>query len=127
MRFSESDQSGGHLIQAYGAEGILINGRYFKPGLIVAPTRVQEGWGPAHPADLSLAHIDELLALADGNETQILVLGTGAVQVFPHPSIYVAITSRGIGCEVMDTGAACRTYNILMSEGRRVVAGLLPW
>ena len=54
------------------------------------------------------------------------MLGTGAVQVFPAPALYRALTAQRVGIEVMDTGAACRTYNILLAEGRRVVAGLLP-
>ncbi len=125
MRFSEADGSSGQLIDAYGKEGILIGGRRFTQGLIVTPNRVQEGWGPAHPAALTVEHLDALLAIEP--ETQVIVLGTGETQVFPDPALYFAVIGRGVGFEVMDTGAACRTYNILLSEGRRVVAGLLPW
>jgi uncharacterized protein len=125
MRFSEADGSSGQLIDAYGGEGILIGGRRFTRGLIVTPNQVQEGWGPARPADLTVEHLDALLAIEP--ETQVIVLGTGETQVFPDPALYFAVIGRGIGFEVMDTGAACRTYNILISEGRRVVAGLLPW
>jgi uncharacterized protein len=125
MRFSEADDSGGNLIDAYGSEGIVIGGRRFTRGLIVTPQRVLDDWGPADPASLRLAHLEALLEQAP--DAQVMVLGTGAYQVFPDPTLYVAITRRGVGLEVMDTGAACRTYNILMSEGRRVVAGLMPW
>jgi uncharacterized protein len=125
MRFSEADGSSGHLIDAYGDDGILIGGRRFTRGLIVTPNQVQDDWGPARPADLTVEHLDALLAIEP--ETQVIVLGTGETQVFPDPALYFAVIGRGVGFEVMDTGAACRTYNILMSEGRRVVAGLLPW
>ncbi|WP_296810995.1 Mth938-like domain-containing protein [Thiocapsa sp.] len=125
MRFSEADSSSGQLIDAYGKEGIRIGGRRFTRGLIVTPNRVEEGWGPADPADLTVEHLDALIAIEPG--IQVIVLGTGETQVFPDPALYFAVIGRGVGFEVMDTGAACRTYNILMSEGRRVVAGLLPW
>jgi uncharacterized protein len=125
MRFSEADGSSGQLIDAYGKDGVLIGGRRFTRGLIVTPSRVEEGWGPAYPADLTVEHLDALIAIDP--ETRVIVLGTGATQVFPDPALYFAVIGRGVGFEVMDTGAACRTYNILVSEGRRVVAGLLPW
>lgn len=127
MRFSEADDSSGDLIDAYGDEGILIGGRRFTRGLILAPGRIQDGWGPAHPADLSLEHIEALLGIDPEGRTQVIVIGTGATQIFPDPRVYFVVAGRGIGFEVMDTGAACRTYNILVTEGRRVVAGLLPW
>jgi uncharacterized protein len=125
MRFSEADGSSGLPIEAYGSAGILIGGRRFTRGLIVTPNRVEEGWGPAHPDDLTVEHLDALLAIE--SETQVIVLGTGEIQVFPDPALLFSVIGRGVGFEVMDTGAACRTYNILMSEGRHVVAGLLPW
>lgn len=126
MRFSEADNNSGHLIEAYGAEGIRVGGRSFRRGLIVTPSRVEEGWGPARAADLEIAHLDALIGADPSGELQVVILGTGATQVFLHPELHAAVLGRGIGLEVMDTGAACRTYNILVSEGRRVVAGLLP-
>ena len=57
---------------------------------------------------------------------EMVLLGTGAAQRFPHPRLTAALTARRIGVEAMDTGAACRTYNILMAEGRKVLAALLP-
>lgn len=122
MTFSEADDRDGYLIQAYGTDGVLIGGRLYREGLIVTPERVIAPWGPCDAAGLTVAHLDELLALAP----QVMVLGTGRAQVFPDPAIAARVMQQGVGIEIMDTGAACRTYNILMSEGRRVVAGLLP-
>lgn len=127
MRFSEADDSSGHLIDAYGPEGILIGGRRFTRGLILTPARLQEGWGPANAADLTVEHIEALLRIDPDVAVQVVVLGTGARQIFPDAELYYAVVGRGVGFEVMDTGAACRTFNILVTEGRRVVAGLLPW
>ena len=123
MRFSETDDSGGHLIEAYGPEGIRIGGRTYVGGLILSPARIITGWGPEQIGDLDAGHLQALIDLAP----ELIVLGTGRSQVFPDPAVYGWVLERRIGCEAMDTGAACRTYNILMAEGRRVVAALLPW
>lgn len=122
MRFAESDSDGVYRIEAYGPEGIRVAGRSFIGGLILTPERLIEGWGPGTAAELRDDHIDPLIAL----KPELILLGTGAQQVFPPPSVYARVLVLRIGCEVMDTGAACRTYNILVAEGRRVAAGLLP-
>ncbi len=122
MRFAETDDSNGYLIEAYGPDGIHVRGRLFTTGIIVTPERLIENWGPADPADLDARHLQSLIDL----EPQIIVLGTGRVQVFPEGSVYFRVLELGIGLEIMDTGAACRTYNILMAEGRRAAAALLP-
>ena len=121
MRFSEADNTSGDLIDAYGVDGILIGGRRYRQGLIVTPERIIAPWGPAQPADLTAEHLDALLACAP----QVIVLGTGVSQIFPDARIYMKFMEQRIGFEVMDTGAACRTYNILMSEGRRVAAAFI--
>ncbi|AFL75681.1 hypothetical protein Thivi_3839 [Thiocystis violascens DSM 198] len=121
MRFSEANNTDGHLIDAYDADGIVIGGRRYRRGLIVTPERIVDPWGPSQPTGLTVEHLDELLAFAP----QIIVLGTGRTLVFPDPSLYFSLMEQRIGLEVMDTGAACRTYNILMSEGRRVAAAFM--
>ncbi len=123
MKFSEDPGGGIHRIDAYAAGHIVISGRDYCVGLIVSPRRVVEGWGPAEPTELAAQHIAALIEL----DPQVIVIGTGAHQVFPHPSLYAPAHNRGVGIEVMDTGAACRTYNILVGEGRRVAAGLMMY
>ena len=123
MKFSEDAGGGIHRIDAHAAGHIVVSGRDYCTGLIVSPQRIVEGWGPVEPGDLSAQHIADLLDLAP----QVIIIGSGARQVFPHPSLYAPAHSRGIGVEVMDTGAACRTYNILVAEGRRVAAGLMVY
>jgi len=122
MRFAETDNSGGNLVEAYGPAGIRIGGRTYGGALILTPGRIITDWGPCDVGALTPDHLQALLDL----DPEVIVLGTGAVQVFPDPSLYRVLAARRVGIEVMDTGAACRTYNILMAEGRRVVAGLLP-
>ncbi len=121
MRFSEATTDGGHLILGYGPGRIIIGGRTYTRGLIVSPEHIATDWGPESAADLAPEHFEALLA----PEPRIIIVGTGKQQVFPDPSTYLAVLRRGLGVEVMDTGAACRTYNILVSEGRKVAAGLI--
>ena len=121
MKFAESDVDGGHRILGYEPGRIQVDGKSFRDGLIVSPDRVITPWGPDCAADLSAEHFEPLIEL----DPQVIILGTGERQVFPDPRVYLAAMRRGLGVEIMDTGAACRTYNILMSEGRRVAAGLI--
>ncbi len=121
MKFAEADTDDGHLIQGYERGRIIIDGRIYAQGLIVSPERVLTGWGPESAADLTAEHFEDLVKL----DPQVIIVGTGERQVFPDPRAYLAAMQRGLGVEIMDTGAACRTYNILMAEGRKVAAGLI--
>ncbi len=121
MKFAQDSQDEGYVITAYDSDGVSINGRKFNQSLIIATTQLNEGWGLDHIDSLQTDHIEQVLKL----EPELMVIGTGDRLVFPAVEIYSAIIKRGIGVDFMDTGAACRTYNILMSEGRNVVAGLI--
>jgi uncharacterized protein len=121
MKFAEANTDGGHLIVGYEPGRIHIDGRSYRDGLIVSPERIVTGWGPESAADLTAEHFEALIEL----DPQVIIVGTGKRQIFPNPRIYYSILAQGVGVEIMDTGAACRTYNILMSEGRRVSAGLI--
>lgn len=120
MRFSE-DNSPGYRISAYDATSITLGERHYARSLALSPERLDPEWGPEHPEALSTEHIEALLA----DSPEIIVLGTGQTQRFPPPEVQAPALQRGIGIEVMTTPAACRTYNILAAEGRRVVAALL--
>lgn len=121
MRFAEADNSTGHLVEGYDSDGVLVGGRRYRTGLILTAEQILEPWGPADAAALAREHLEPVLALAP----HLIVLGTGSRQVFPPPEIHVWVLEQRVGMEVMDTGAACRTYNILVSEGRRVAAALI--
>ena len=121
MRFAEADSSSGYLIEGYDPDGVRIAGRHYGRSLMLTASEIVEDWGPPSPAELTRAHLEALLAA----EPQVIVLGTGARQVFPDPEVYVWVMAQRVGVEIMDTGAACRTYNILVAEGRRVAAGLI--
>lgn len=121
MKFSEENPDDGYFIQKYESDKIIINERRFIASLIICPDRVIEDWQPRTVETLELAHFESMLAL----EPEVALIGTGEKLVFPPVEVYSSLIQQGVGVEIMDTGAACRTYNILMSEGRRVVAGLI--
>jgi uncharacterized protein len=93
----------------------------FQDNLLVQPEQPPVVWEAASFDALEPAHFQRIAAL----DPAVVILGTGARQRFVHPRLTVALTARHIGVECMDSGAACRTYNILMGEGRKVVLALL--
>lgn len=122
MKFHLAQPEGLNLFTGYGNDYVIINGqRYAAPSLIVTPDEIIEDWHVGNFAQLNENHFQALLAL----KPEIALLGTGTALRFPHPRLSACLTNAGIGLEVMDTGAACRTYNILVAEGRHVVMGVL--
>jgi len=112
---------GQNLCTGYGAGYVLINQVRYQNNLIVMPDRIIENWDAGGFEDLTPEHFNFLLSL----QPEMVLFGTGATMRFPHPKLTRALIESGIGVEVMDTAAACRTYNILMGEERRVAAALL--
>ena len=108
-------------ITGYGAGHVLVNGVRYDKSLIVTPERLIERWGTSGFEALASRDFELVASL----KPEVVLLGTGAALRFPVPALFRCLTDARIGLEVMDTDAACRTYNILMSEGRRVAAALL--
>ena len=109
------------MFTAHGADHVVVSGERFSSSIVVMASEVRSDWNATRFEELSEAHFNYFLAL----QPEILLLGTGARQRFPHPRLYRMLTDAGIGLECMDTPAACRTYNILVAEDRKVVAGIL--
>ena len=120
MKLHLARAEGRNQFSGYGRGYVAINGVRYERSLIVLPDRIVH-WEARDFDDLTEAAFSALARLP----LEILVLGTGARLRFPHPSNTKALHTAGIGLEVMDTRAACRTYNILLSEDRRVGAALL--
>jgi uncharacterized protein len=120
MKLTDETQRGTNFIRAYEAGEIRVGERAIRNNCVVTADQILD-WSPDSVDAMTLADIEPLLKLAP----EIVILGTGALQRFPDPSVMGAILSRGIGCEVMTTGAACRTYNVLVGEDRKVAAALL--
>ncbi|MDH4190029.1 MAG: Mth938-like domain-containing protein [Betaproteobacteria bacterium] len=104
----------------YGNGYVLVNGARHNSNLIVTPDHLL-GWDVAGFDALTEAHFAQLAGFAP----EVALLGTGTTQRFPHPRLVAPLARARIGLEVMDTHAACRTYNILFAESRRVLAALL--
>jgi uncharacterized protein len=121
MKFAQDSQEDGYVITAYDDNSVSINGKKFSQSLVVASTRLHENWAIADIERLTSSHIELVLSF----QPELIIIGTGNSLVFPAVETYSDIIGHGIGVDFMDTGAACRTYNILMSEGRDVVAGLI--
>lgn len=121
MRFTLEADANHYLITRYGPGWISVNEREFHQSLLVTPEKIIADWPPQSLADCTEGHFAAVAAL----EPEIVLLGTGTRQQFPHPRLLSPLTGKGIGVEIMDTAAACRTYNIVMMEGRRVVAALM--
>jgi uncharacterized protein len=128
------DKSPGNTIIAYDVGAIKVhsrviptsevtrsNVRIITSSVIITPEDLIEEWPPADPAELATEHIQQVLVL----QPEIVILGTGRRLRFPSVEVIQACHRAGAGFEVMDTGAACRTYNILAAEGRRVAVALL--
>jgi uncharacterized protein len=120
MKLHEAKTAGANLFTAHGAGYVEINRERHEGSLIVSADSITP-WAPANFAALEEAHFTQLLAL----QPELVIFGSGPTLRFPHPRLSAALTNAGIGVEVMDTSAACRTYNILLAEDRKVVAALL--
>lgn len=116
----QTDRSS-NLFTAYETDYVAVNGVRHERSLIVLPEQVITEWQAVAPGDMTAEHFDVLADL----ELEILLLGTGPKLLFPSPRLIYALAQRGIGLEAMDTFAACRTYNILAGDGRKVAAALI--
>lgn len=121
MKLTDESLGATHLIRAYAPGELRVGERLIRRSCLISSNELVEDWRPQTLDELSLADLEPILALMP----EIVVLGSGPRQRFPDTAWPGALLARGIGCEVMDTGAACRTYNILATEERRVVAALL--
>jgi uncharacterized protein len=121
MKIQLERGTGQYVIRSYTLGRITVNQEAYTSSLIVTPDRIVTDWRPRSVGHLTSADFDAVHAL----EPEVVLLGTGERLSFPDPALTRSLLAARIGLEVMDTGAACRTYNVLMAEGRRVAAALL--
>lgn len=110
-----------YRIDGYEKGRVSINKEIYTASVILTPDKLDPEWPPQSFDDLAMQHMEQLLEF----DPEIILLGTGAKLLFPASDMLADIQCRHIGIEVMDTGAACRCYNLLASEERKVVAGLI--
>jgi uncharacterized protein len=120
VKLHQAVAAGTNTFTSYGDDYVAVNGARRESACIVLPDRI---------LDWSVESFDKLraedFALFESLGVDIVLLGTGRRQRFPHPRLTAALAKGGIGVEVMDLQAACRTYNILVAEERKVAAALL--
>ncbi|UGQ44998.1 Mth938-like domain-containing protein [Massilia endophytica] len=121
MKLHASSTQQYQTITGYFPGGVEINAKPYDASLLVLPEVAPRPWPVENFASLTVEHFEQLLA----EQPDVVILGTGERQRFVHPRLSAPLTSRQIGVECMDTNAACRTYNILMGEGRKVLLALI--
>ena|SRR5687768_8066811 len=120
MKLHLAQNQGQQLFTGYGAGYVAVNNVRYEKSVLVTPSSVSD-WPVANFEDLSAADFLFIAAL----KAEVVIFGTGPVQRFPRPELARALAASGAGVEIMDSKAACRTYNILAAEGRGVVAAIL--
>lgn len=121
MKLSLDNNEQQFRIDAYTVDSVRVRGQDYGGSLIVTPEKLIPDWRPAPVKELLLEDMEQVITLS----LEVLLLGTGRTLQFPPPTLMAGLAARGIGLEVMDTAAACRTYNILAAEGRQVGAALI--
>lgn len=110
-----------YQIRAYKPGSLQINEQIYTVSLIISPEQLITNWAPQSILELTSPDLAPILAL----KPDILLIGTGEKLIFPAISVYGDLINHGIGVEIMDTSAACRTYNALTAENRNVIAALI--
>ena len=121
MKLYQDKNANLNVVTGYGTDHVLINKQRHDGNLLLTATRIVSPWAPGGFAALTA---DDFGAVRDLG-VEIVVVGTGARQRFPAPALLRPLLDARIGFEIMDLAAACRTYNILVGEGRAVAAALL--
>ena len=121
MKLQADRIEGQNAIARHGPDGVIVNGVEHRSSVLVPASGGVVAWPVDDFAALTEAHFEAVAALAP----ELVIFGSGPRIRFPHPSLLRPLISRRIGIETMDTAAACRTYNVLLAEGRAVVAALL--
>ena len=120
MKITQQGQDGLNLIRRYGADFIVIGEQEIRTSCIVSASTLTP-WPPRSIEELTVEHLAPLFAL----DPEVVVLSTGIRQSFPRAALRAEFATRKIGLEVMEIGAACRTYNVLVGEERRVLAAIM--
>ncbi|WEF33429.1 Mth938-like domain-containing protein [Pseudoduganella chitinolytica] len=121
MKLHASNTKQYQTVTGYFPGGVEINAQPFDYSLMMLPETPPRPWPVLAFEQLTVEHFEQLLA----EQPDVVILGTGERQRFVHPRLSAPLTSRHIGVDCMDTNAACRTYNILMGEGRKVLLALI--
>jgi len=120
MKMVLDDAAGLNMVSTYESGSVKIRGQHYKNSLLIFPREIQE-WPIKSFSELNA----KALRAVPQNRPELLILGTGDRQQFPDPRIFIPLMDANIGYEIMDNAAACRTFNILLGEGRQAALALL--
>ena len=120
MKLHLANPRNGYTLTGYGTGFLAVNGTRYDHALVVTPDTPPERWSVVSVSILTAEAAGLLLT----GSPEIVIIGTGPTQIFPEPSRLRPLIEARIGVEIMNTPAACRTYNVLMGEGRRVLAAI---
>ena len=121
VKIEREQAEGRNMFTGYGEGYVAVNGTRHSRSLVVSANRLITDWPVASIQGIGADHLAAIIELSP----EIVLLGTGATFTFPDPRLLAPLHQARVGVEVMDTAAACRTYNILLGEGRNVVAALI--
>ena len=121
MKMQPDRLEGANLISRLEVPRIWVHQTVFTGSVLVPHRGLTQAWLPTRLAELDEHHFEQVLAL----RPELVILGTGRVLRFPRPALWRGLMASGVGFEAMDTAAACRTFNVLASEGRAVLAALI--
>ena len=121
MKLHTSSTEKYQTVTGYDHTGVEINAQRFDYSVLVMPEVAPRPWNVTRFEDLTAAHFEQIAA----DKPDVVILGTGERQRFVHPRLVASLSNERIGVESMDSHAACRTYNILMGEGRKAVLALI--
>jgi uncharacterized protein len=121
MKMQADRVEGGNAIARHGPHGVIVGGSEYRSHVVVPWQGEVRAWPVSGFDALDAAHFELLAALVP----ELVIFGSGSRLRFLSPAVYAPLIAKRIGIETMDTPAACRTYNVLLAEGRSVIAALL--
>ncbi len=121
MKFTEHRDSNVFAVKHYEPNSVKVNQLIFTKSFFITQFSTESNWPCDTIQDLTLERLDQILA----TKSEVIILGTGEKQIFPDPKLFAYCAAKGVGLEVMANNAACRTYNVLTSEDRKVALALI--
>jgi uncharacterized protein len=121
MQISQQYGDASYVVRAYDDGAVTVNNTTFTRSLIIMPEHLDTQWEPQYLEEVTERHLEPIVKF----NPEVVLFGTGVQSRFPELHIQTYFVKRGIGIEIMNTAAACRTYNILIAEGRNVACALL--
>ena len=121
MEIRQGDLSSFHCFQYFEGRAVIVGGNRFTASLVITPDEIFPDWPPTEANRLTIKDLEVILEL----KPELAIIGTGDRQYFPDPRLFTRFMRAGVGIDFMNTRAACRTFNVLVAEGRFIAAGII--